>query len=432
MLTVDFDTIFLPAKELDADTASLFAGRRELLLAALKSLSKSEGCVALFGDRGVGKSSLGKIVIGVLSGLIALDTLGIEEASQLPKRKCIRKSWKPETVSLQHLLYQLFDPSSPDPYSFAKQFPAIAKRFRQTFKQISLKELTLEASSGTQELGPNQVMMHSIVSSIEDCFAADPKAYPNLVVLIDELETGSERKQLSGLGRLIKNSRFQFILIGIGQSIRDILDDHQSTERKFVGGQFLVEAMKKDEVRELFNKAAVKATEQGAKLRFTDEFCDLVYEDFLGYPAQIQAFGLDVALHFMQRLEAGIAVNVEGRDYVPLLQLRETSPNRDVRAINDLDAGIDASVAKWEVLKCIANVRTKENVDWISLDRLRRLVPAIYAARIQDNLKSLAKHEVLVAKDEAATTVKIAKPAILCEIRRRIRQKWDPKSRLNN
>src|SRR5262249_23606315 len=88
MPTLDPYSIFVPTKELDQDTAYLFAGRQETLLAAAKSLSKPEGCVAFYGDRGVGKSSLGRILMGLLDGRIPPEEVGLRSDSAFTRRAC--------------------------------------------------------------------------------------------------------------------------------------------------------------------------------------------------------------------------------------------------------------------------------------------------------------------------------------------------------
>ena len=437
MRTFDPYAIFVPTKELDADTASLFAGRKKTLLTAVQSLSKPESSVAFFGERGVGKSSLGRILMGLLDGRIRPDALKIESDRALTRRACVRIAWTAGLQTLEHLLYQLFNPNLRDPLSFAQQFKPIADVYRSKFERIDLRELTAEGAVSEAALGLNQVLVHEMLNTIEDAYFAstdvlNPAARNGLVIVIDEMDQAMARHQSRGLGTLIKSSRFQFITIGIGVAITDILDDHHSkAERKFAGGQFEIEPFTKEEVRELFNNASAQAAGQDATIRFDDGFCDLVAEDFSGYPAQIQAFGLDLALHFQKRLDAGIEVIVRARDYVPLLELRETSSNRDIRAMNDVDAGVAGSVVRWEILKAIIQVRDKENVRWITLDKLRKRIPPRFLVNPRDHLEALVRSNTLEANDSQATGVNIARPAILSEIKRRIRQGWYPKARLN-
>ncbi len=362
MPTFDPYAIFVPTKELDQDTASLFAGRHETLLAALRSFAKPGSSVAFFGNRGVGKSSLGRILMGLLDGRIEPHDVGLNSDQMLTHRACVRIAWTSGIQTLEHLLYQLFNPNLKDGLSFAQQFKSIAETYRSEFDRIDLRQLTAEGASSDGKLGPNQVLVHDMFNAIEDAYFASAEflntdGKNGLVIVIDEMDRAMARHQSMGLGTLIKNSRFQFLTIGIGAAITDILDDHLSAERQFSGGQFEIEPFTKAEVRDLFTKASEKADKQGVTIRFAGAFCDLVAEDFSGYPAQIQSFGLDLALHFQQRLEAGIVVKIKADDYVPLLSLRERSPNRDIRAMNDVDSGVAGSVVRWEILKAIIQIR---------------------------------------------------------------------------
>ena len=184
-------SIFLPTKELDADTAALFAGRREILLAAWKSFSKPESSVA-FGQRGVGKSSLGRILIGLIDGESARKT-SAKSDQRLPRAACVRIAWSPGLQSLEHLLYQLFNPNLEAKLSFAQQFPEIAKKYRNKFEKISLKELTAEDDASGGKLKPNQVLVRDVFNTIEDAFFAVPKksdavGKDGLVIMIDDMD----------------------------------------------------------------------------------------------------------------------------------------------------------------------------------------------------------------------------------------------------
>lgn len=434
MPPIDVNAIFRPTQELDVDTVSLFAGRRDILAGAAQSLSRPESCVAIFGDRGVGKSSLGRVLMGLLDGRIPPEEVGLQVDRPLPRRWCIRAAWDAATVSLEHLFYYLFDPDGEETRSFFHNFRGIADKIRAKRDKIDLAGLTSEGPTSSSGLGPNQVLVHDMVRSVQDALTASARKATRpkeqgLVIVVDEMDQSRNPQSISKFGNFIKNSRFQFVIIGIGQNIQDILDDHLSAERKFASSQFLVEPLTKDEVVELFQKASKKAEDQKADLSFTNDFCELVAVDFAGYPAQIQSFGLDVVAHFRRRLEAGIAVRVSSSDYLDLLALRETSANRDIRAMNAVDAGIDASVIRWEALKAIIRVIENEAVAWVSLDKLRRRLSSTYQVRLHDHLKVLAKRDVL-ATNEDETLFKIASPAVLCEIKRRIRRGWEPKSRL--
>jgi hypothetical protein len=381
------------------------------------------------------------MLTGLLDGRLKLDSLGLKANQPLPRLACVRIQWTPDTRSLQHLLYRLFDPTLQEKSSFAQQYPEIAASYRQQFDKIDLKDLITESDRAAMceddraesHIGPNRTLVHDLFRKIEDAFFAASKKSTSsgksgVVIVIDEMD---QAKRAVGLGTLIKNSRFQFVIIGIGEAINDILDDHQSAERKFSDGQFLVESLTELEVRELFDKASQRATSFGVKLRFTDQFCNLVAQDFAGYPAQIQAFGLDMAKHYRARLQSGMDIVIDKQEYFSLLQLRETSTNRDIRAMNDLDAGVEHSVTRWELLKAMVKIRSTENIRWITVDKLRLKLPAKYHTKLRENLEILVKTGVLETAALNADTVNIASPAILCEINRRIRRAWDPKSRLN-
>jgi hypothetical protein len=446
MPMIDVHAIFMPTRELDADTAYLFAGRKKICERAIKSLSRPQGCIAIFGERGVGKSSLGRIIAGVLGGRIAPKAVGIKTDMPLTRRACVRAVWSPATQSPEHLLYQLFNPALLGEETFAQHFPEITRLYHEKYEKVDLKKLAVERTRPSGGKGPNQVLVLDIFKTIEDaCFAgagrSNRRAQDGVVILIDEMEKAKKRGQIAGLGELIKLSRFQFISIGIGASVNDILDEDLSAERKFAGGQFLVEPLRKGEVRELFDKASKEASKQGAKLTFTDSFCELVFEDFAGYPLQIQAFGLDLVLYYQKRLEAGIPVKLDEKEYVPLLQLCETSVNRDFRAMNDLDAGIGGSTNRWEILKAIVVIRdeqseqsdqSEESKRWIRSEQLRTTLDVKYQVNLQVYLKELVKFKVLESRKDLSASVCIASPAMLCEVKRRIREAWAPRARFSS
>ncbi len=428
MATLDVDSIFRPTREIDPETADLFAGRRQILSDAVAHLAKSDHSIAFYGERGIGKSSLGRMLVGILEGSIPQNSLQLATNAQSPGRKCVWINWTSSIRSIEHLLYEMLDPKLKEKTSFARQFPEMASRIAERYRRINAGELTQEKRDSNGRPGPNQELVLELIRLTSEAPSARGKQGSDSdsdlpVIVLDDID---QAQQALGLGALIRDCPVQIVLIGSGESIEDLLDDPLAPAKPLAGGQFLVPPLDHSEVRELFAKAAEKATGQGVKIRFTDKFCDLVASDFGGYPAQIQAFGMDVLTHFRRRLERWAEVVVSETDYVYLLKLRETSPNRDIRVMSHLDAGISASTVRWETLKTIVRLREQLQRSGITLDELQSQIRDQDTSALHNQVQAMVTMGVLKTDDPKINTINIASPAMLCEINCRIRRNWDP------
>jgi energy-coupling factor transporter ATP-binding protein EcfA2 len=427
---LDINRFFLPSAEITPDRAMLFAGRKAILNDSLKALDRVGSSVAIFGERGVGKSSLARVLMGLLRKQISAKTVGLPAKTTIPLAACVWQNWDAGMDAVPDLLIEILNPDKEDDHSLAKQYPDVAIEYAEQYREIREKLSKAEdagsaASVRTQRKQAYR-LFRTVESTIGNRYASDP-ARSRLILFLDEVERVGITGKTEGLGTFIKDSSFSFVIVGIGSTFSEILQDHKSADRKFYDSQFQIETLKKPEVRELFAKASAEAAEQQAYLDFSDEFCDRVYEDFGGYPHLIQQFGYEVADLNRDALEAGERVVVDGREYERSLRNREQRASMVKKASDAVDEGVGSSSSRWEMLCAIARLRAQNTAaKWISVKAIRQEVSHQALYKFDAALKRLVNRRVLFTKGDQQS-VQIASPDILIEINRRIRIGWRPK-----
>ena len=219
--------IFKPAKELTAEFAYLFAGRTALLREAIDSIQPDDACLAVYGERGVGKTSFARILRGLLDRKIALETLGLEDVTNNLSFRCVWQSVGPRMKCLEDVLYAVLNPENRDPDSFATAFPSIADRLAGHYRKIDKRAL---AQKSDAEKALVLDLFHHFQGELNHA-AFDAR----VVLFIDEID---RLESQDGLGQLIKTSNFSYVLVGIGDSISDVIADHKSAARKLGRGSF--------------------------------------------------------------------------------------------------------------------------------------------------------------------------------------------------
>jgi hypothetical protein len=273
-----------------------------------------------------------------------------------------------------------------------------------------------KSGSKARQLNPDQKLVHLVYEQFESFVAVK---YPDVVplIMIDELEL---MQNMDGLGRLMKNSKSSFVLIGIADSVQDLVQDHQSANRK-IGREYKIPRMSYDEVCEIFGRAEKAAENLEAEIIFADDFLKIAYEDSAGIPGRCQKFGAAIVQRFQEQLEKGEKIEVKKADYLRVLERTDNIYVRDSISSDGIDKGLSAGNARWQIIKAIGTDRGPE---WIPVDDLNNFPP-----NVNDNLEKwihdLENVGVLEYNDQNRK-VRFANSDLWGEVRRRIRIGWRP------
>ncbi len=282
--------------------ARRFVGRTNLIRDCIKALNSPLGLVAVYGRRGVGKSSLlrqiqnmanGDYEIAVKAGLYSLvpakprtyytvyytcDGI-IGDASSLLGRLCNDNNAEDGLLRLV-----------PDRGKELVEF----SRTEEDSLGVDLK-LVKWGDKGTDSSKYSRVVQGDVVQTfrnfVESIVDGNNRLFKkrdSVLILLDEFDV---IQQKTGIGSLIKSltsSKVKFGICGIARDLTDLVDDHQSVERLLEEGAIDVKPMSQDETRAIFTRA--EELYKG-RVAFSDDVVTRIVQLSDGYPYLAQLIG---------------------------------------------------------------------------------------------------------------------------------------------
>jgi Cdc6-like AAA superfamily ATPase len=210
--------LFSPAAPIDEK--ELFSGRRVQIDKMLETVSEKGKHAVLFGERGVGKTSLGRVF-----------------HAMFPK-------------TLRHILAvrEQVDPSD--------DFSSI---WRKVFKDLRVRSITASDDTPHEPLAndyPGQIMPDDIRREFQDIFS--PNDLP--IIIIDEFDKAresSDKKIHEMMANTVKHLsdyaiNATIILVGVADDVNDLIGEHPSISRCLE--QIPMPRMNKDELRDIIDK----------------------------------------------------------------------------------------------------------------------------------------------------------------------------------
>ncbi len=259
------------------DSRSVFAGRKKQVESLINAISQRGSHAVLFGERGVGKSSLARTIFD--------------------------------------FLVLVFDDASG--YHHAMLNSAEAMSFEAIWKSI-FKQLTFEQSDGTTatldgalEQNPNSENIREVFQLVD---------YPTIITIdeFDRIEDQDVRVKMADTIKTLSDNavRTTLILVGVAASVDDLIGEHQSIERAIK--QVPVPRMSKAELLEIVDNGLVQCPgmtiDQDARERMAD-FAQ-------GLPSYTHLLARETALYTVRQnrshirredLDAGIKESVDGQ-----------------------------------------------------------------------------------------------------------------------
>ena len=241
-------------------TRDLFAGRWEQITTLVDSVTQSGLHVVIYGERGVGKTSLSN-VIGPIVRAFDDD--------------------KPAGGRAPRLIMKVVA-SSDDSFS---------SLWHQLFGQITWKD-----NRPVFGLSPGTKPPHSLrkAFSLTDTLTVDDvrrvvSMIPGAVYIVDEFDraAGNASKNFTDLLKALSDFSVEctVILVGVAETIDGLMADHASISRALV--QVLLPRMRPEELREILTKA-----EESLSIKFSNEAASLIVNISQGLPHYTHLLGL--------------------------------------------------------------------------------------------------------------------------------------------
>jgi len=287
---------FHPAKEVD--DPEFFAGRAREVAALTDSLHVSGSCPIIYGDRGLGKTSLAiQIKYIAMGDEELLRSLGIEDRAIDEDRQFITflVTCTDETLAIQGsrgVLQLLINAAEDADFSAISENTRAGRLTGRTVsKKISLKAFEAESvKTYEREKGRDSYRNLSRTEKLQHLIQIIVGSYNRPVLfIIDEFDRINKRYGLASFIKATSSENVKFILVGIAPNVSQLLGDHRSLERSLV--PVAVPTMNDGELYEIIEKADAYLKDQGIDITF-DHFATLKIVEFAaGYPWFVHVIG---------------------------------------------------------------------------------------------------------------------------------------------
>ena len=284
---------FRPAKEVDQP--GLFAGRASEVAQLTDALHVIGSIPLIYGDRGLGKTSLAIQTGWIAMGSVELlSPLKIEDRafSENEQYIVIFVTCEDDTQDFDGLVQLLINEA--EKADFAQPQQGYKPRHlteRTTSYKWSFKVFEAEntkryehatARPSYQNLSPREKLQHLIGIIVE--------AYDSPVLfIIDEVDRLHSTKGLASFLKATSSESVKFLLVGIAASIENLLADHQSVERSLVPVQ--VPLMSDEELRDIVVKAQAYLKENDIDIEFGYLATSAIADSASGFPWFVHVLG---------------------------------------------------------------------------------------------------------------------------------------------
>lgn len=394
-------------KAIMADSVDFLIGRSSLISEIANKLAEDDVSCVIYGMRGVGKTTIAWQVLSVLSGknpkFKKNDVLVFNKNAKFIV--CLHKC-SSQIKTIGDLLLELVIDGSNE-YSFPKRFSKIYKDAKITSKiqrKFGINILKIVQYSETEEKEIRNIterakdLMTNEQSKIrlfKEIIEQAKNKYPahRLIIAFDEMDRPGEKgdyedpSTIRGLGNFIKDiDDVQFIFIGIGQTIENIISDHRSAPRKLAGNDFEAPLLDDNEIRQIFEAAQRLSN---GELTISDHFIEKAIEYSGGIPWIAQHTGYEATFKkAMKGPDSNIRLEIE--DFDPAIRSVTRIYEKD--AEHEVKAGVlgEAGVTGEEILKIIWR-----NPNGIAEERIRAALSKKYKKYFDRAIRKLESGNII-------------------------------------
>jgi hypothetical protein len=287
---------------------SRFVGRTDLIRDCVKSLNTPTGLIAIYGKRGVGKSSLLRQLQQIALGDYKLPIrAGLKQ--ELPERRRTFLTVYYNCDSLitggEALLSRLCNDQNPED-GLLRLVPDDGKELTEFTRgneasigsdlKVFKWDIKGKGESKYARVVPGDIVQtfRNYVDAIILHQVQKKMKRDGLLILLDEFDVIQDK---AGIGSLIKSlttPQLKFAICGIGQDLTDLVKDHASVERLLEEGAVHVLPMDQPETGEIFVTAEILFQE---RITFERAVIEKMSKMSQGYPYFAQLLGKECVNH---------------------------------------------------------------------------------------------------------------------------------------
>ncbi|MFA8394796.1 AAA family ATPase [Burkholderia ubonensis] len=343
---------FTPAKEVrDIDR---FAGR-QATLDALSNALQSEGAqIVLYGQRGIGKSSLSR----VLAQIATDDQNAIARLSEPPHKHfdylTVSITCDDTITNVEKLLLRILT----DQNGLAEWIPfkVIEKKTGGNIGgELNVKIIKLSGKS-EDSITERQVEVESDVTStfVNACknVVSSNIATDGLLLIIDEFDRIKNKTGVASILKSLGPEKVTFAFVGVASDINELIADHESVVRQLSDGAIPVPPMDKDELTEIITRAMASLDN---KYSFDESATNWITRIARGHPFYVHLIGKHALLKAISQ-KADIVTEDIAKDALAEIAFKGSAPVQE----NLYKKSVGHSYVREHILKKFANVTADE------------------------------------------------------------------------
>jgi len=279
-----------------------FVGRTGLIQDCITALNATTGLIAVYGKRGVGKSSLMRQIQQMALGDYTLaKNAGLAEKIPQRPRTYLTVYYTCDSLIAdgKDLISRLINDQDPED-GLLRLVPNDGKQiveFTRTkevsggsdLKVISWGAKGIEASKYAKVV-PGDVVQsfRNFVSSIVEHQVQKRMKRDSLLIILDEFDVIANKQGIGSLIKSLTTPYVKFAVCGVGRDLSDLVEDHASVARLMEQGVLAVKPMTLAESEGIIAKAAELFR---GKIRFSPGIASKIAEIGQGYPYFVQLVG---------------------------------------------------------------------------------------------------------------------------------------------
>lgn len=246
---------FTPA--LEVQDIDRFAGRADELGSMSDALQSKGAQLVIYGQRGIGKSSLARALIQLASGEKAiLERLKVKPTVQFDYLP-VYFACDDSVTSIDRLLLRLLTDSAAladwVPYKIVEK-----KTIGEVGGKIKVGVIELKGGgqhSVTERQSEVETDVVSIFTNACKTLAASSVAKNGLLIVIDEFDRIKDASGIASLLKTLGPERVTFALVGVATTIHELIKEHESVARQLADGAIPVRPMSDADLHEIIRRA---------------------------------------------------------------------------------------------------------------------------------------------------------------------------------
>jgi len=375
---------FTPASEVtDPDR---FAGRDGELQRLAWALQSEGVQMVIYGNRGVGKSSLAH-QLDLLSRGNAEVSDRLADPPPAPLDFLTVYFRCDDSVdSVSRLLLRLL--SDDDALAAWVPFRVVSKQGASELGgRLSVKVVSLSAKGAQSTTSQVQELETDLVSVFQNALEAimgSGVARDGVLLVIDEFDRVADRQGMASLLKVLGPKGVKFALVGVATDVQDLILDHQSVARQLSDGTVEVPPMTDAEMRQIIDKAEELLEH---RYSFSEDARAWISETARGHPFYVHLVGKHALLKTIERGETDVTKEAAGLAMAEIA-LKGSAPVQEAL----YKTAIGHSYVRESILKAFASETDNEIHTTELYARLRESL-GISAAQISVYVGHLASAE---------------------------------------